>query len=87
MKWIVRKLTKYWNLSKGEQKAPEDLQEREDIVIVNVNIGRAVVIMDVTNNLESWKILNNKEHYYQLSKDQTAANSESVNIVIERFQK
>ena len=31
--------------------------------------------------------LNNKEHYRQLSKDQSAANSETVNNVIERFQK
>ena len=38
---------KYSNLSKGEQKALEDLQERNDIVIVNAYKGGAVVIMDV----------------------------------------
>ena len=31
--------------------------------------------------------INKKEHYRQLSKDQTAANNETVNNVIERFWK
>ena len=31
--------------------------------------------------------MNNKEDYHQISKDQTAANNETVNNVIERFQK
>ena len=37
---------KYSNLSKGEQKALEDLQERDNIVIVNANKGGAAVIME-----------------------------------------
>ena len=41
--------------------------------------------MDVTDYIEKAKRkLNDKKHYYQLSKDQTAANR---NNVIERFQK
>ena len=36
---------KYSNLSKGEQEALEDLQERDDIAILNGNKGGAVVIM------------------------------------------
>ena len=77
---------KYSNLSNGEQKALEHLQERDDIVIVNVDKRRAVVIMDVTDYIEkSEKQLNNKEHYHQLPKDQTAANNETVNNVIGRF--
>ena len=40
---------KYSNLSKGEQKALEDLQERDDAVIVNAKKGGAEVIMDVTD--------------------------------------
>ena len=52
---------KYSNLSKGEQNALEDLQERDDIVIVNVDKGGAVVIMDVTNYIEkAERQLNNK---------------------------
>ena len=31
--------------------------------------------------------LNNKEHYRQLSEDQTAASNETVNSVIERFKR
>ena len=46
------KSPKYSNLSKGEQKALEDLQERDNIVIVNVDKGRAVIVMDVTNYIE-----------------------------------
>ena len=58
------KRPKYSNLSKGEQKALEDLQERDDIVIVNADKGGAVVIMDVTDYVEkSERQLNNKEHY------------------------
>ena len=37
---------KYSHLSKEEQKALEDLQERDNIVIVNANKGGAVVIME-----------------------------------------
>ena len=52
---------KYSNLSKGEQNALEDLQERDDIVIVNVDKGGAVVITDVTNYIEkAERQLNNK---------------------------
>ena len=41
--------------------------------------------MDVTDYIEkAQRKLNDKKHYYQLSKDQTAANR---NNVIERFQK
>ena len=79
---------KYSNLSKLEQEALEDLQEKDDIVIVNADKGGAVIIMDVTDYTEKAKRqLNNNKHYPQLSKDQTATNNEIVNNVIERFQK
>ena len=43
--------------------------------------------MVVTDYIEkSERQLNNKDHYSQLSKDQTAANKEIVNNVTERFQ-
>ena len=58
------KRPKYSNLSKGEQKALEDLQEKDDIVTVNADKGGAVVIMDVIDYVEkSERQLNNKEHY------------------------
>ena len=44
--------------------------------------------MNVTDYIEkSERQLNNKEHYCQLSKDQTPANNETVNNVIKNFQK
>ena len=43
---------KYLNLSKGKQKALEDLQLFDGIVIVNANKGGAEVIMDVTDYIE-----------------------------------
>ena len=44
--------------------------------------------MDVTDYIkQSEIILNNNEHYRQLSKDQTGVNNETVNNAIERFQK
>ena len=44
--------------------------------------------MDETNYTEKSEIqLNNKEHYVQLLKDQTAENNKTVNNVIERLQK
>ena len=67
-----------------------------DVLIANVDKGGTVVIMDVTDNIEknsksatdskSERQFNIKEHYRQLSKDQTAANNELANNVIERFQ-
>ena len=38
------------NLSKGEQKAMEELAKRKDIIITNADKGSAVVIMDFSNN-------------------------------------
>ena len=43
--------------------------------------------MDVADYLEkAERQLNNKDHYRQLSKDQTVGNNERVNNAIERFQ-
>ena len=46
------KPSKYSNLSRGEQKALWDLQERDDVVIVNADKVVAVVIMDVTDYID-----------------------------------
>ena len=35
------------NLTKGEQKAMEELAKRKDVIITNADKGGAVVIMDV----------------------------------------
>ena len=35
------------NLSKGDQKAMEELAKRKDIIITNADKGGAVVIMDI----------------------------------------
>ena len=44
--------------------------------------------MDVADCIEkAGRQLNKKEHYRQISKDQTAANNKAVKNVIERFQK
>ena len=44
--------------------------------------------MDITNYIEkAERELINKEPYRQISKDQTVGNNETVNNVIERFQK
>ena len=44
--------------------------------------------MDVTDYIKkAERQLNNKDHFSQLSKNQTAANNETVSNVIERSQK
>ena len=76
------------NFSEGEPKALEDLQERDHVATVYANKGGAATIMDVTDYIEkAERQLNEKEHYRQLSKDQAVANNETVNNVIEKFQK
>ena len=46
------------------------------------------VIMDVTDYMKkAERQLNNKDHFSQPSKNQTAANNETVSNVIERSQK
>ena len=46
------KQPKYSNLSKGEQRALENLQEKDDIEIVNVDKGGAVFIMNVIDYIK-----------------------------------
>ena len=35
------------NLTKGEQKALDELSKRDDIIITNADKGRAIVVMDI----------------------------------------
>ena len=47
----------------------------------------AVVTMDVTDYIEkNWNTIN-KEHYHQLSKDQTTANNETADNVMKGFKR
>ena len=67
---------------------PNRAQESENIVTVNADKGEAVTIMDITDYIEkAERQLNKREHYHQISKDQTAANNETVINVTEKFQK
>ena len=55
------------NLSKGEQKAMEELAKRKDIIITNADKGSAVVIMDVEKYInEANSQLSNKRNYKKL---------------------
>ena len=52
------------NLSKGEQKAMEELAKRKDIIITNADKGGAVVIMDVEKYInEANRQLSDKSSY------------------------
>ena len=54
----------------------------------NVDKGVAVAIMDLTDYIgKAIGQLIIKNHYFQLSKDQTAANNETVNNIVERFHR
>ena len=54
----------------------------------NVDKGVAVAIMDLTDYIgKAIGQLIIKNHYFQLSKDQTAANNEIVNNIVERFHR
>ena len=54
---VIKKLKrlKYSNLSEREQKALEELNVRDDIVITNADKGCAVVILDVKDYVKEGK--------------------------------
>ena len=55
------------NLTKGEQKALEELSKRDDIIITNADKGRAIVIMDTDKYIsEAQCQLNDKNNYIKL---------------------
>ena len=54
----------------------------------NVDKGVAAAIMDLTHYIgKAIGQLIIKDHYFQLSKDQTAVNNETVNNIVERFHR
>ena len=76
------------NLSKGEQKAMEELAKRKDIIITNADKGGAVVIMDVEKYInEANRQLSDKRNYKKLQEDPTLQHSNLVNDTIDRFKK
>ena len=55
------------NLTKGEQKALEELSKRDDIIITNADKGTAIVIMDTDKYIsEAQCQLNDKNNYIKL---------------------
>ena len=59
-------------LSKGEQKAMEELAKRKDIIITSADKGGAVVIMDVEKCInEANRQLFDKRNYKKLQEDPT----------------
>ena len=76
------------NLSKGEQKAMEELAKRKDIIITNADKGGAVVIMDVEKYInEANRQLSDKHNYKKLQEDPMLQHSNLVNDTIDRFKK
>ena len=55
------------NLTKGKQKALEELSKRDDIIITNADKGTAIVIMDTDKYIsEAQCQLNDKNNYIKL---------------------
>ena len=78
----------YSNLSAKEQKALQELQSRDDIVITDVDKGGAVVILDVEGYIrEAERQLHNTENYKRLNHNPTTTNNETVKKIIKRFHK
>ena len=76
------------NLSKGEQKAMEQLAKRKDIIITNAGKGGAVVIMAVKKYInEANRQLSDKRNYNKLKEDPTLQHSNLVNDTIDKFKK
>ena len=64
------------NLSKGEQKATEELAKRKDVIITNAGKGGAVVIMDVEKYIkEANRQLSDKRNYKTFQEDPTLQHS------------
>ena len=76
------------NLSKGEQKAMEELAKRKYIVITSADKGVAVVIIEVEKYInEANRQLSDKRNYKKLQEDPTLQHSNLVNDTIDRFKK
>ena len=76
------------NLNKHERKALEDLKNRTDIVITNVDKGGAVVIQDVAEYInEANRQLSNQEFYKKCDRDLTHLHAKKINDTITEFER
>ena len=76
------------NLTKGEQKALEELSKRDDIIITNADKGGAIVIMDIDKYIsEARRQLNDENNYKKLNTDPTLQRNKLVNDTVERLKK
>ena len=74
------------NLTKGEQKALEELSKIENIIIKNADKGGAIVIMDIGKYIsEAQRQLNDENNYKKLQTDPTSQHNKLVNDTVERF--
>ena len=87
MKMKKTKLPDYSNLSViKEQKALQELQSRDNIVITDADEGPAVLILDVeayTKELE--RQFHNIEKYKRLNHSSTATNNETANKITRKI--
>ena len=75
-------------ISVKDQKALQELQPRDDIVITDADKDGMVVILDVEDYIEdAERQLHNTENYKRLNYNPTTTNSETVNKTIKRFHK
>ena len=55
------------NLTKGEQKALEELSKKDDIIITNADKEGAIVVMDIDRYIsEAQRQLNDEKNYKKL---------------------
>ena len=74
------------NLTKGEQKALEELSKRDDITITNADKGGVIVIMDIDKYIsEPQRQLNDENNYKKLQADPILQHNKLVNDTVERF--
>ena len=85
MKLKTMKRPNYSNLSVKEQKALQELQSRDAIVITNADKGGMVVILDVEDYIkEVERQLNNTENYKNLNHNPATTDHKTVNKIIKR---
>ena len=79
--------SKYSNLTIKEQKAMQELQSRDDIVITDTDKGGAVAILDVEDYVkEAERQLKNKQNYQKINYDPTTLSNKTIHRVIWSFQ-
>ena len=76
------------NLTKGEQRALEELSKRDDIIITSADKEGTIVIMDIVKYIsEAQRQLNYENNYKKFQTDLTFQHDKLVNDTVERFKK